>query len=169
MRDTPVAYRTAGPGFYRMQRKRPDLSNLIDEKITRQIIGAFFECYNHLRPGQFESVYRKALLHEMRLRGLAASEETSFEVRYKGVLVGLFRLDLLVENRIVVEVKSTTTLSSADRRQLYNYLSVTGLEVGLLLHFGPEPRFQRCINAALLHERGEQRRGPDPASSGASG
>jgi GxxExxY protein len=152
-----------------MHRKRPDSESLIDEDVTRRIIGAFFECYNHLRPGQFESVYRKALLHEMRLRGLVASEETSFEVRYKGILVGLFRLDLLVENRVVVEVKSTTTLSPADRRQLRNYLSVTGLEVGLLLHFGPDPRFERCINAALLHERARQRRGPDPASSGASG
>jgi GxxExxY protein len=88
----------------------------------------------------------------MRLRGLVASEETSFEVRYKGILVGLFRLDLLVENRVVVEVKSTTTLSPADRRQLRNYLSVTGLEVGLLLHFGPEPRFERCINARPFHD-----------------
>lgn len=150
-----------------MHRKRPDSTKLIEEDITRQIIGAFFECYNHLRPGPFESVYRRALLHEMRLRGLTASEEASFEVRYKGILVGLFRLDLLVENRVVIEVKSTTTLSPADRRQLHNYLSVTGLEVGLLLHFGPDPRFERCINAALLHEKGD--RGPDPAFSGESG
>jgi GxxExxY protein len=151
-----------------MHRRRPDSGNLIDENITRRIIGSFFECYNHLRPGQFESVYRKALLHEMRLRGLTASEETCFQVHYKGILVGSFRLDLLVENRVVVEVKSTTTLSPADRRQLHNYLSVTGLEVGLLLHFGPDPRFERCINAALLRER-ERHDGSDPGSSGASG
>src|SRR6476619_7480207 len=85
-----------GPGFYRMHRKRPDSETLIDRNITRQIIGAFFEVYNHLACGQFESVYRKALLHEMHLRGLTASEESTFEVRYKQVLVGLFRLDLLV-------------------------------------------------------------------------
>jgi len=157
-----------------MPRKRPDSDSLIDRNITGRIIGAFFECYNHLGYGQFESVYRKALLHEMRLRELSASEETSFDVHYKGVLVGLFRLDLLVENRIVVEVKSTPTLSAADRRQLSNYLRVTGLEVGLLLHFGPEPRFERCINAELFHS---SRRPPrdadlaehDPASSGESG
>jgi len=152
-----------------MHRKRPDLANLIDRNITRQIIGAFFEVYNHLVHGQFESVYRKALLHEMQLRGLTVSEETSFEVHYKGALVGLFRLDLLVENRIVVEVKSTTTLSSADRRQLKNYLRVTGLEVGLLLHFGQEPRFERCINAELFHERKRQKHDPDPEFSGESG
>jgi GxxExxY protein len=136
-----------------MPRTRPDSETLIDESITRRIIGAFFECYNHLGYGQFESVYRKALLHEMRLRELDASEECSFEVRYKGVLVGVFRPDLLVENRTVVEVKSTPALCAADRRQLSNYLRVTGLEVGLLLHFGPEPRFERRINAELFHSR----------------
>ena len=103
-----------------MHRKRPDTAHLIDETITRRIIGAFFEVCNHLAHGQFESVYRKALLHEMRLRGLAASEEATFEVRYKEIVVGLFRVDLLVENRVVVELKSTPTLSPADRRQLKN-------------------------------------------------
>jgi GxxExxY protein len=146
-----------------MSRKRPDSENLIDRNVTRRIIGAFFECYNHLGYGQFESVYRKALLHEMHLRELTASEEISFEVRYKDVLVGLFRLDLLVENRVVVEVKSTPTPSASHRRQLCNYLRVTGLEVGLLLHFGPEPRFERCINAELFHSRRRQPREADPA------
>jgi GxxExxY protein len=152
-----------------MSRKRPDHEQLIDRNITRQIIGAFFECYNNLGYGQFESVYRKALLHEMHLRNLAASEETTFEVRYKGVVVGLFRLDLLVEKRIVVEVKSTSSLSPADRRQLKNYLRVTGLEIGLLLHFGHEPRFERCINAELFHDRGRPPLRDDPACSGESG
>lgn len=141
-----------------MPRKWPDSEDLIDRNITRRIIGAFFECYNHLGYGQFESVYRKALLHEMRLRELTVSEERSFDVRYKEVVVGLFRVDLLVEDRIVVEVKSTPTLAAADRRQLSNYLRVTGLEVGLLLHFGPEPRFERRINAELFHSRKRQTR-----------
>lgn len=149
-----------------MHRKRPDTAHLIDETITRQIIGAFFEVYNHLAYGQFESVYRKALLHEMRLRGLTASEETTFEVHYKEIVVGLFRLDLLVENRIVVELKSTPLLSPADRRQLKNYLGVTGLEVGLLLHFGHEPRFERCINAGLFRPNERLPSEDDPASSG---
>lgn len=157
-----------------MPRKRPDSENLIDRNITRRIIGAFFECYNHLGYGQFESVYRKALLQELHLRELTASEETSFQVRYKEALVGVFRLDLLVENRVVVEVKAAPSLSSADRRQLSNYLRVTGLEVGLLLHFGPEPHFERRINAELFHSRKWQPRDAHtsedhPASSGESG
>lgn len=152
-----------------MHRTRPDLEHLIDRNITRRIIGAFFECYNHLGYGRFESVYRKALVHEMHLRGLSATEETPFEVRYKNVLVGSFRLDLLVENRIVVELKATAALAPADRRQLRNYLRVTELEVGLLLHFGPEPRFERCINAELFHRGSRPPRQDDPASSGQSG
>jgi hypothetical protein len=71
-----------------MSRKGPDTEHLIDKEITRQIIGAFFECYNHLGYGQCESVYRKALVHEMHLRGLSVMEETSFEVRYKNVPPG---------------------------------------------------------------------------------
>jgi len=152
-----------------MPRKRPDTQPLIDEKITRQIIGAFYECYNQLGYGFLESVYRRALLQELRSRALSASEEAFVEVNYKGISVGSFRLDLLVENRVVVETKATSTLAPTDRRQLINYLQATGLEVGLLLHFGPEPRFERCLNAELLHSMRNPRRGTDPALSGESG
>ena len=135
-----------------MTRKRPDSAPLIDEKITRQIIGAFFECYNKLGYGFLESVYRRALVLELRSRGLVAEEEHPVQVRYKGISVGAFRLDLLVEGRVVVEAKATATLSLTDKRQVINYLRATGLELGLLLHFGPEPRFERCINAELFHD-----------------
>ena len=152
-----------------MPRKRPDAQPLIDENITRQIIGAFYECYNQLGYGFLESVYRRALVQELRSRALTASEEAFVEVHYKGSSVGSFRLDLLVENRVVVEAKATSTLGPADRRQLINYLRATGLELGLLLHFGPEPRFERCLNAELFHSMQSPRRRADPALSGESG
>ena len=134
-----------------MTRKRPEHGLLIDEKITRQIIGAFFECYNKLGYGFLESVYRRALVLELRARGLLAVEEHPVEVRYKGTSVGSFKLDLLVEGRIIVEAKATAALLLIDKRQVINYLRATGFELGLLLHFGPEPRFERCINAQLYH------------------
>ena len=134
-----------------MPRKRPDPGQLVDESLTHRIIGAFFECYNKLGYGFLESVYRRALVLELRSRGLRAVEEHPVEVRYKGAAVGAFRLDLLVEGRVVVELKATATLSLIDKRQVVNYLRVTGLELGLLLHFGPEPRFERCLNAELFH------------------
>ena len=64
---------------------------------------------------------------------------------YQGVSVGTYRIDLLVSNRIMLEVKSTKTISDGDERQLLNYLKATTIEVGFLLHFGPEPRFRRRI------------------------
>jgi GxxExxY protein len=153
-----------------MPRKRPDSSLLIDEKITRQIIGAFFECYNKLGYGFLESVYRRALLLELRSRGLLAVEEQPVEVFYKGIPVGSFRLDLLVEHRIVVEAKATASLSLSDKRQVINYLRATRLELGLLLHFGPEPRFERCLNAELYRAaRKREVESTNPALSGRSG
>ena len=134
-----------------MRRTRPDHVELIEKELTGRIIGAFFECHNILRYGYLESVYRRALAIELSARGLSVVEEAPVTVRYKGLPVGSFRLDLLVEGRVVVEAKAAASLGAADKRQLINYLRATDLEVGLLLHFGPEPRFERCINSALLY------------------
>ena len=134
-------------------RRRPDRTHLIERALTGQIIGAFFDCYNEIGYGFLESFYRRALSAELRARGLEAREEAPVEVRYKGLGVGSFKLDLLVENRVIVEAKATSALGVADKRQLINYLRAANLEVGLLLHFGPEPRFERCINARELYSR----------------
>ena len=136
-----------------MTRRRPDGTDLVESELTRKIIGAFFACYNELGYGFLESVYRRALTAELRARGMRAEEEVPIEVCYKGIVVGSFKLDLLIEDRVIVEAKATAALGIADRRQLINYLRATNLEVGLLLHFGPEPRFARCINAKQLYGR----------------
>jgi GxxExxY protein len=117
-------------------------------------------------------VYRRALSAELRERGLKVHEEAPVEVRYKGLAVGSFKLDLLVEDRVIVEAKATAALGGSDKRQVINYLRATNLEVGLLLHFGPEPRFERCINARELYSKATRpcwiRQGPpdsiDPRS-----
>ena len=134
-----------------MRRTRPERFELIERELTGRIIGAFFECHNILRFGYLESVYRRALAMELSARGLHAVEEAPVTVKYKGVPVGSFRLDLLVEGRVVVEAKASATLGPADKRQLINYLRATELAVGLLLHVGPEPRFERCINSSLTY------------------
>lgn len=82
-----------------MTRTRPDELQLIEGELTGQIIGAFYECYNDLRFGYLESVYRRALAVELRLRGVQFQAEAPVEVCYKGVSVGHFRVDLLVERR----------------------------------------------------------------------
>ena len=133
-----------------MTRKGPDDSHLLEGALTSAIIGAFFECYNRLEFGYLESVYRRALAVELQARGYRCAREGLIEVLYKGVCVGNYRYDLLVDQRVLVEVKSGDALASIAKRQLLNYLRGTGLEVGLLLHFGREPRFFRCVHQKFI-------------------
>lgn len=117
-----------------MKRTKPDRLQLLERELTGEIIGAFYECYSSLRFGHLESVYRRALAIEIRYRGLEVIEEAPLEVTYRGVVVGHFRLDLLVEHRVALEVKSTLILGPTDQRQLINYLRAGNIDVGLLLH-----------------------------------
>jgi GxxExxY protein len=118
---------------------------LIDEPLTRSVIGAFYEVYNVLGFGLLEQLYAAALERELRARGHRVAREVAVRVVYKGEVIGTQRLDMLVDGRLVVETKSTRVLHPIGARQLRNYLHATRLEVGLLLHFGPEPRFYRVV------------------------
>ena len=126
---------------------------LVEEERTHSIIEAFFEVYNALGFGFLEHLYASALERELRERGHRVSRELSVRVMYKGTELGCQRLDIVVDDRIVVEVKSTRDLHKFAARQVHNYLRATNLEVGLLLHFGPEPRFFRlfCENRFKTH------------------
>ncbi len=120
--------------------------DLIEERLTGSVIGAFYEVYNGLGFGFLEFLYVRALELELLERGHCVAREVSVQVRYKGALLGTQRLDMIVDDRLVVETKSTHALHSSASRQLYNYLRATNLEVGLLLHFGPKPAFYRAIS-----------------------
>jgi GxxExxY protein len=122
--------------------KRP----LVEERLTRAVIGAFYDVYNTLGFGFLEQVYATALQREMAARGLRVAREVSVIVRYKGVALGAQRLDMVVDDKLVVEVKSALKLHPEAWRQLYSYLRATNLEVGLLLHFGLEPKFHRVVS-----------------------
>ena len=100
--------------------------------------------------GFLESVYRKALAIELRSRGLRVQEEVPIEVFFKGANVGRFRLDLLVEGRVGVEIKASATLGPTDKDQTLNYLTSTTVDVGLLLHFGPSPKLYRFVSPRVL-------------------
>ena len=123
-----------------MLRKR-----LLDERLTHSVIGAFYEVYNTLGFGFLEHIYVMALERELRSRGHHVGREVFVHVIYKGDALGVQRLDMIVDERLVVETKSTYVLHRAARRQLYNYLRATRLEVGLLLHFGPKPAIHRVL------------------------
>jgi GxxExxY protein len=112
-------------------------------RLVHSVIGAFYEVYNVLGFGYLEQLYVAALTRELRARGHRAECEVSVPALYKGEVIGCQRLDLLVDRSVVVETKATVALHPSATRQVYNYLCGTGLRVGLLLHFGPEPRFYR--------------------------
>jgi GxxExxY protein len=118
---------------------------LIEEELTRLIIGAFFEVYNALGFGFLESIYKRALEIALRQRSLVVDREFPVEIFFAGQQVGFHRIDLLVERRVIVEVKATHKLAYADRLQLMNYVTAMHMEVGLLLHFGPRPNFKRVL------------------------
>jgi GxxExxY protein len=118
---------------------------LIHKRLTHSVIGAFFDVYNGLGFGFLEAVYTTALERELRDRGHQVGREVLAPVRYKGEIVARQRLDMVVDTRLVVEVKSTYDLHGSAPRQVYNYLRGTGLHVGLLLHFGPRPKFYRIF------------------------
>lgn len=116
---------------------------LVDAELTRAAVGAFYEVYNTLGHGFLESVYSRALAHELTRRGLRAEREVGVDVRYKGQVVGVFRADVLVESRLLLELKATASIVPADRHQIFNYLRSTALDVGLLFCFGRRATFQR--------------------------
>jgi GxxExxY protein len=118
---------------------------LIQDALTHSAIGAFFEVYNTLGFGFLEHLYVMALEQELKERGHRVQREVGIPVFYKGHELGLQRLDMVIDHKLVIETKSTFELHGAAHRQLYSYLRATTLEVGLLFHFGPEPRFRRVV------------------------
>ena len=107
---------------------------LHDEDITEAIIGAALEVHRHLGPGLLESAYRRCLVHELRLRGVAVASEVSIDLEYKGLLVpASYRVDLLVADRVVVEIKAVDQVTPIHEAQLLTYLRLSGRKSGLLL------------------------------------
>ncbi len=120
--------------------------DLLHRELTRSVIGAFYEVYNHLGFGLLEPIYANALERELVGRGHRVLREVLVRVYYKGEHIGWQRLDMVVDDTLIVEIKSTRQLHESARRQLLCYLRVTRFEVGLLLHFGPKARFHRLVN-----------------------
>ncbi|HEX8327509.1 MAG TPA: GxxExxY protein [Hymenobacter sp.] len=105
-------------------------------ELTKAILGAAFRVHTVLGPGLLESVYAAALVYELRKRGLQVAAEVSIPVLYEGVDLGLgFRADLVVEEQVILELKSVQALAPIHSKQLLNYLKLTGLPIGLLLNF----------------------------------
>jgi len=114
-------------------------------KTTERIIGATYSVYNELGHGFAERVYENALALEMAAAGLSVRRQEPIKVLYRGQVVGDYVADLVVENKVIVEVKAVAGLEGAHEAQLINYLKATGIEVGLLINFGPQIEIKRRI------------------------
>ena len=103
--------------------------------ITYKINGAIFEVNKILGPGFLEKVYENALLFELKNRGLEADKQVPIKVTYKDKLVGEYFADILVENQVIIELKTVEKLDNNHDAQLLNYLKATGIKVGILVNF----------------------------------
>lgn len=128
-------------------------TKLVQETVTGEVIGAFYDVYNELGPGFLESVYESAMAICLEERSLSVSRQQAIDVWFRGHRVGEYRADLLVEGSVLVELKSCATLRPEHEAQLLNYLKATSLPVGLLMNFGPKPQFRRRIITPPNHPR----------------
>lgn len=112
------------------------------EELIKLIINKAYEVRSYLVAGYLESVYKKALLIELREAGLKVEDEVEMPVRYKGHIIGDFRADIVVEGCVIIELKAVAQLLPAHAIQLVNYLSVAGVDNGLLINFGAAERLE---------------------------
>ncbi len=130
-------------------------------ELTQKIIGIFYDVYNELGHGFLESVYEEAMLIALAEAGLPVGRQVSIPVRFRGHVIGDFKADLVVESKVVLELKTARALDSTHEAQLLHYLKATEFEIGLLLNFGSRPQFRRLI---LDNDEKRIRRKPDELS-----
>ncbi len=118
---------------------------LLHKALTAQILEAFYTVHRSLGFGFLEKVYENALRLELESRGLTVQQQMPITVYYRGQEVGYYVADLVVEEKVLVEIKAVESLTEAHRAQLLNYLHGTPIEVGLLVNFGPRPQVVRRI------------------------
>jgi len=119
--------------------------NLLHEELTDTIIKTFYEVYNELGYGFLERVYQNSLYLELKSKGLKVEAQKKIEVYYKGIEVGQYYADLIVEDLVILELKAADCIVKEFENQILNYLRGTNCEVGLLLNFGAKPEFRRKI------------------------
>jgi GxxExxY protein len=109
---------------------------LVEEELTQEVIGAAMEVHRHLGPGLLESTYEGCLCHELSLRGIAYQRQVDLPVSYKGAVIDCgYRPDVIVEDKILLELKAVDELHPIHEAQLLTYLRVTGIRVGFLINF----------------------------------
>lgn len=121
------------------------MADLLYKKITDDILKVYYDIYNQLGYGFLEKVYQNAMFFELKSKGYKVEAQKPIKVYFKNQLVGEYNADLLVDDKIIIELKACEVLMNVHVAQLMNYLKATKIEVGLLLNFGEEPEFKRII------------------------
>jgi GxxExxY protein len=111
---------------------------IVHKDLAYEVMGAVYEVHNELGAGFLEKVYERALLEEFNIRGINAVAQKDISVLYKGRFVGHYTADIVVEDKILLELKSIESLSRVHEAQILNYLKATGLRLGILINFGNE-------------------------------
>lgn len=118
-------------------------SRLIHSGLTDQILHCFYGVFNELGFGFLESVYHEAMVIALKEAGLSVDSRVRIPVSFRGRQIGQFEADLLVEQRVILELKTTQSIAASHEAQLLNYLKATDIEVGFVLNFGSSPSFKR--------------------------
>jgi GxxExxY protein len=114
------------------------MAEILFKELSYAIVGAAMEVQRTLGPGFLEGVYQAALAYELKLRNIPFAEQVALPVHYKGVLVGDYSADFVVDGKIILELKAVTEIHDAHRAQAINYLASTGFQLAILLNFGSQ-------------------------------
>ena len=120
-----------------------DCQDYKHKNLTEKIIKIFYRVYNELGYGFLEKVYENAMMIEFRKEGIACVSQSPIKVFYGGEVIGEYYADILVDSKVIVEIKAAKRLTEENEAQLLNYLKATDIEVGLLLNFGTKPEVKR--------------------------
>ncbi|MCK4929383.1 MAG: GxxExxY protein [Methanosarcinales archaeon] len=121
------------------------MENYKHKDITEKIIGAAYKVHNTLGSGFLEKVYQNSLAIELQSFDFLFDIEKPIKVHYKGEVVGNYIADIIVDDKVIIEIKAVKDLSHIHEVQLVNYLKATGIEVGLLINFGKSVQIKRRV------------------------
>ncbi len=122
-----------------------DYHDAKNKNLTEKIIKIFYKVYNNLGYGFLEKVYENAMMIGFKRIGIPVVSQSAIKVVYESEVIGEYFADILVDNKVIVEIKAAKSLAVENEAQLLNYLKATDIEVGLLLNFGPKPDFKRKV------------------------
>ena len=122
-----------------------DCKDIKYNELTDKIIKIFYRVYNKLGYGFLEKVYENAMMIEFKREGIPVVSQSAIKVFYEDEIIGEYFADLLVDDKVIVEIKASKNLVVENEAQLLNYLKATNIEVGLLLNFGPKPEVKRKV------------------------